>query len=315
MIPRSLFFAPKPLYKRQIIWYNILSYTVDICAFPEADLFLVLPDKKRGMMKRFLTGLILGILFVGSLVIILLTSRPEDLNMRLDKYLTSAGVSTRSATAKAVRAGEITVDGSVVRDAGMQVVPGKSVVILRGEEVLWRENVYILLNKPEGYVSATEDGRAPVVNDLLDKRDAARVFPCGRLDKYTVGLMLLTDDGEMSHRLLAPARHVAKTYFYRCREPLTDADAARLRAGVHIEGGYLTAPCGLKPETATSGRITLTEGKYHQIKQMFGAVGNEITGLERVTFGPLSLDPALARGQWRYLTEAEVAALKAAAGK
>lgn len=267
------------------------------------------------MGKSFLIGLAVGLLFVGLPVFILLSFRPEDLGMRLDKYLTLAGVSTRSATAKAARSGEITVDGETVRDPGTQITPGVSRVLLRGENVLWRENVYILLNKPEGYVSATEDSRAPVVNELLDSKDAARVFPCGRLDKYTVGLMLLTDDGVMSHRLLAPARHVAKTYAYRCREPLSEADAARLRAGVHIGGGYLTAPCVLEPETPVSGRITLTEGKYHQIKQMFGAVGNEIVWLERVTFGPLSLDPALKRGEWRYLTEDEIAALREAAGK
>lgn len=240
-------------------------------------------------------------------------NRKQKTEMRLDKYLTAAGVSTRSATAKAVRAGEITVDGVRVKDAGMQITPGVSRVVLRGVEILWREHIYVMLNKPEGYVSATEDSRAPVVNSLLDERDSQRVFPCGRLDKYTVGLMLLTDDGELSHRLLAPARHVAKTYLYRCRDPLTEDDAEKLRSGVHIEGGYLTAPCGLELLSSTEGNITLTEGKYHQIKQMFGAVGNEITALERITFGPLTLDRTLKRGEWRYLDDREIAVLYEAA--
>lgn len=233
--------------------------------------------------------------------------------MRIDKYLSASGAATRSETAKAARAGEICVDGVRVKDPGMQIVPGKVRVTFRGQEIVYREHVFIMLNKPEGYVSATEDGHAPVVTELLDDRDAPRVFPCGRLDKYTVGLMFLTDDGELSHRLLAPVRHVAKTYRYKCRDALTVENAEKLRSGVHIEGGYLTAPCGLEPDSSFSGAITLTEGKYHQIKQMFGSVGNEITYLERVTFGPLTLDPGLERGQWRYLTETEIDALYASA--
>lgn len=264
------------------------------------------------MFKQFLIGLLTGLIAVGSLAYLIFSSEPEDLGMRLDKYLTSAGVSTRSATAKAVRAGEVVVDGVTVRDTAAAVTPGVSRVFLRGEEVLWRDHLWIMLNKPEGYVSATEDSRAPVVTDLLDPRDAPRVFPCGRLDKYTVGLMLLTDDGLLSHQLLSPAHHVAKTYSYRCRDVLSEKDAERLRAGVHIEGGYVTAPCGLEQDSGTSGRITLTEGKYHQIKQMFGAVGNEIVFLERITFGPVALDPSLGRGEWRYLTPEEEKMLKAA---
>ncbi|MCQ2354148.1 MAG: rRNA pseudouridine synthase [Clostridia bacterium] len=233
--------------------------------------------------------------------------------MRLDKFLTAAGVSTRSAASKSARAGDITVNGVRVKDAGMQIDPSNDTVMLHGQTITWREHIYVMLNKPEGYVSATEDSRAPVVNALLDEHDAARVFPCGRLDKYTVGLMLLTDDGELSHRLLAPARHVAKTYRYHCRDPLTEDAAGRMREGVHIEGGYLTAPCGIEIITPTTGNITLTEGKYHQIKQMFGAVGNEITALERLTFGPLTLDGKLERGEWRYLSDEEINALYAAA--
>ncbi len=130
----------------------------------------------------------------------------------------------------------------------------------------------------------------------------------------TVGLMLLTDDGELSHRILSPARHVDKTYRYTSAKPLDDEAAVRLQNGVYIEGGYLTAPCLVKRESDFTGLITIHEGKYHQIKQMFGAVGNEITALERISFGPLALDPALGRGQVRYLTSDEVAALRTASG-
>lgn len=236
--------------------------------------------------------------------------------MRLDKYLSASGECSRRDCARDVRAGLILIDGKSARAADAEVVPGVSRVVRRGVPVVWREHIYIMLNKPEGYVSATEDKKdgCPVVTELCAERDRARVFPCGRLDKYTVGLMLLTDDGELAHRLLAPSRHVDKTYRYTAESVLSADARARLESGVYIEGGVLTAPCRVEPEDGTHGLITIHEGKYHQIKQMFGAVGNKITALERVSFGPLMLDPSLPRGGVRYLDDAEVASLYAAAG-
>lgn len=233
--------------------------------------------------------------------------------MRLDKLIANAGLGSRSEIAKAVRGGRVTLNGSPVKSPAVQVDPNKDKIVYCGKAVEYREHIYIMLNKPEGYVSATEDKNAPVVTDLLLPADGARVHPCGRLDKYTLGMMLLTDDGEMSHRLLAPARHVPKTYKYACESPLSESDKERLCAGVHIEGGYLTKPCEITMHGEFEGEITLHEGKYHQIKQMFGAVGNKITYLERITFGPLTLDPGLERGEWRYLTDDEIALLAEAA--
>lgn len=233
--------------------------------------------------------------------------------MRLDKLIANAGLASRSEISKAVRGGRVTVNGIPAKTPALQVDPEHDNVVYCGKAVNYREHIYIMLNKPEGYVSATEDKNAPVVTDLLLPADGARVHPCGRLDKYTLGMMILTDDGEMSHRLLAPARHVPKTYRYRCESPLSESDKERLCEGVHIEGGYLTKPCEMTLSTEFEGEITLHEGKYHQIKQMFGAVGNKITYLERITFGPLALDPALDRGEWRYLTEEEIALLAEAA--
>ena len=166
-----------------------------------------------------------------------------------------------------------------------------------------------MLNKPEGVVSATEDGRERTVLDLLPsgvRND--RMFPCGRLDKNTLGLMLITDNGELAHKLLAPKSHVSKTYAFRLKFPLSDADIAQLESGVDI-GGYVTAPCCVKRTDEREGKITLTEGKYHQIKLMMAAVHNQVTYLERVTFGPLVLDAALKRGEWRYLSDDEIALL------
>ena len=229
--------------------------------------------------------------------------------MRLDKMISSTGIASRSQIASAVRGGRVIVDGVVARKADMQVDPDRVSVTYCGAPVCYRQFTYIMLNKPEGYVSATEDGRLPTVIELLpEELQKIGLFPCGRLDKNTLGLMLLSNDGNTSHKLLAPKSHVAKTYAFCVKFPLSDADIDALEAGVDI-GGYVTAPCRVVRTAEREGKITLTEGKYHQIKLMMEAVHNQITYLERVTFGPLTLDPALARGEWRYLSDSEIASL------
>ena len=230
--------------------------------------------------------------------------------MRLDKLLSECGIASRKETAKAAKAGQITVNGTPAAKADMQVDPTADVVTFCGRVVKWREFVYVMLNKPDGYVSATEDSRGEqVVTSLLpEEYQKMGLFPCGRLDKHTLGLMLLTNDGQLSHRLLSPKRHVAKTYAFRVKFPLSEKDISELQSGVDI-GGYLTKSCTVTLTDEREGQITLTEGKYHQIKLMMEAVHNQITYLERITFGPLSLDPALSRGEWRELTDGEIAAL------
>ena len=229
--------------------------------------------------------------------------------MRLDKMIVSTGIASRSQISSAVRGGRVLVDGAVAKKADMQVDPDKVSVVYCGTHVCYRQYTYIMLNKPEGYVSATEDGKFPTVVELLPpEQQKIGLFPCGRLDKNTLGLMLLTNDGDTSHRLLAPKSHVTKTYAFRLKFPLSDEDIAALESGVDI-GGYVTAPCSVERTAEREGRITLTEGKYHQIKLMMEAVHNQVTYLERVTFGPLILDASLARGEWRYLTDDEIALL------
>jgi len=230
--------------------------------------------------------------------------------MRLDKMLSECGVATRSESGKAARAGRITVNGIAVRRADTQVDPEHDRVVFCGSAIVYRKFVYLMLNKPDGYISATEDGRGePVVTELVPQEYRKMgIFPCGRLDKHTLGLMLLTNDGALSHRLLAPKSHVTKSYGFRVKFPLSDEDVAALEAGVDI-GGYVTKPCRVSLADAHSGTIAITEGKYHQIKLMMEAVHNQITYLERLTFGTLGLDPTLARGAWRELTEEELAAL------
>ena len=169
-----------------------------------------------------------------------------------------------------------------------------------------------MLNKPSGYVSATEDKHLPYVLKLLSPEHQRRgLFPVGRLDRDTVGLLLMTDDGETAHRLLSPKRGVEKVYRFTCREALTEEDIACFAAGMTIDGGEICRPAFLSPSPdGRSGEVTLTEGKYHEVKRMFEAVGNRILTLERISFGGIALDPALARGEWRELAPEEISHIR-----
>lgn len=230
--------------------------------------------------------------------------------MRLDKYIVESGLATRTEISKAAKSGQITVNGQVVRRASNHIDPVTDTVTYCGKQVIWREFTYIMLNKPDGYVSATDDDKFPTVLELLpEELRRIGLFPCGRLDKNTLGLMILTNNGPLAHKLLAPKNHVDKKYFFNVKFPLSEDDVKELEAGVDI-GGYMTAPCRVELVDGKSGYITLTEGKYHQIKLMAEAVHNQITYLERVTFGPISLDEKLERGEWRHLSEIEQSALE-----
>ncbi len=225
--------------------------------------------------------------------------------MRLDKFLSNMGKATRSESGKLVRAGKVLVNGVPAKKSDMQIDPDKDEVILNGIPVTYKKFTYIMLNKPEGYVSATDDPHEKTVLDLIDPEDRRKnLFPCGRLDKNTLGLVILTNDGESAHRLLSPKHHVSKVYKFEALSPISQRDVESLEKGVDI-GGYVTKPCKFELTGEKSGKITLTEGKYHQIKRMLEAVDNKITYLERITFGNIELDPDLDRGQWRYLTKDE----------
>lgn len=225
--------------------------------------------------------------------------------MRLDKFIVESGLASRTEITKVAKNGGVTVNGQVVRRASGHIDPTSDKVTYLGKEVIWREFTYVMLNKPDGYVSATDDDKFPTVITLLpDELQRIGLFPCGRLDKNTLGLMILTNNGPLSHKLLAPKNHVSKKYRFTVKFPISDDDVKSLESGVDI-GGYVTAPCKVEMIGDKEGYITLTEGKYHQIKLMAEAVHNQITYLERVTFGPIALDQGLERGQWRYLTEGE----------
>lgn len=229
--------------------------------------------------------------------------------MRLDKYLSESGFCSRSEAGKLVRSGRVTVDGAAVRDPSKHIAETAE-VLCDGKPVLWSRYQYIMLHKPAGYVSATED-RGRTVMDLLPPAcTRLGMFPCGRLDIDTTGLLLVTNDGPGAHDWLSPKHHVTKTYAFTCASPLSEQARAQMEAGMEL-GDFTSQPAKVVLDTPQSGEITITEGKFHQIKRMFHGVDNEILTLKRLRFGPLELDAALEPGQWRYLTEDEVQALQA----
>ncbi len=231
--------------------------------------------------------------------------------MRLDKLLSECGLASRKEAAGYAKRGRITVNGEVEKSISRHIDPEKDAVVFADTPVVYRRFTYIMLNKPAGYISATEDGRLPVVTELLSPElQKLGLFPSGRLDRDTVGLMLLTNDGALSHRLLSPRHHVEKTYEFCAERRFPEGVEETFLSGMTI-GGEDCKPARLclDPDR-TSGCITLTEGKYHQIKRMFLALGNKVTFLKRITFGSLHLDESLAEGDYRHLTEEEVEALR-----
>ncbi|WP_409345778.1 pseudouridine synthase [Paenibacillus sp. MBLB4367] len=240
---------------------------------------------------------------------------------RLDKILAHTGFGTRSEIKGLVKRGSVEVNGQTVKDSGMQVDPDRDRITVDGEQAVFREFVYLMLNKPQGVVSATEDTRDRTVIDLLD--DAYRhfdIFPVGRLDKDTEGLLLLSNDGKLAHNLLSPKKHVPKTYYaiVEGTAPVGESDAAVFRQGVALDDGYVTMPAELtvlKTDTVQGAarseiELTIMEGKFHQVKRMFQAVDKKVTFLKRLSMGPLKLDEELPAGSYRELTGAELESLK-----
>lgn len=230
---------------------------------------------------------------------------------RIDKILSEANVMSRSESKAAAKKGRIAVDGIVVR-AGDTKVGDNAKITLDGMEVKREKFFYIMLNKPDGYVCSTDDPSAPTVLELLSDADKKRgLFPVGRLDKNTLGLLLISNDGGLAHKLLSPKKHVAKKYQFGCRNPLSQEAVSSLSEGVSIGDGIITKPSVIECTPAgTGGYITITEGKFHQIKRMFEAVGNKITYLKRTEFSVLTLDQELKEGEYRFLTDNEINALK-----
>jgi 16S rRNA pseudouridine516 synthase len=233
---------------------------------------------------------------------------------RLDKILSNIGYGTRKEVKDLIKAGVVQVDGRIAKDSGLQVDPISQTININNEDLVYREFIYIMMNKPQGVVSATEDNRDTTVVDLLDKSlQAFDPAPVGRLDKDTEGFLLLTNDGQLAHKLLAPKKHVPKTYFAHIEGRVEEANIVAFKNGVILDDGYETLPAELKilvQGEVSQVEIIIYEGKFHQIKRMFQAVDKEVIYLKRMAMGNLKLDENLETGEYRELKEEELMLLQ-----
>lgn len=232
--------------------------------------------------------------------------------LRLDKYLADAGVGTRSEVKQMIRKGQVLVNGETVKKPECKVKINSDQVMVNGKALSYRKNKYFLLHKPAGVVSATEDKKDQTVISLLPEELRKDVFPVGRLDKDTEGLLLLTNDGDLAHRLLSPKKHVDKTYFAHVEGKVTEEDQKAFAEGVDIGDEKVTMPAKLEIlHSAEISEILLTiqEGRFHQVKRMFEARGKKVIYLKRMSMGPLTLEPELEKGTYRELTQEELSAL------
>ena len=230
--------------------------------------------------------------------------------MRVDKLLSNVGVASRAELKKYCKQGLISVNGKVINNTGVQVDSENDDVRFNGEKIVYREFVYIMLNKPDGYISATYDKYDPIVLDLIDQSYLVfEPFPVGRLDKDTEGLLVLTNDGQLAHRVLSPKKHVPKTYYAKIQGKVTEEDILAFEKGVILDDGYETMPSQLKilkSDDMSEIELTIHEGKFHQVKRMFESVGKKVVYLKRLSMGKLKLDESLKLGEYRELTEEEV---------
>lgn len=232
--------------------------------------------------------------------------------IRLDKYLADMGCGTRQEVKKFIRSGQVSVDGIVVKKPETKVEQTVQEVFLNGEKVGYESFEYYMLNKPAGVISATEDQSCQTVVDLIKDKKRKDLFPVGRLDKDTEGLLLITNDGALAHRMLSPKKHVDKCYFARICGKVTEEDVRSFEKGVNIgsqEQPEITMPGKLEIITSddiSKIRLTIQEGKFHQVKRMFQAVGKEVIYLKRLRMGTLILDENLGIGEYRPLTKEEL---------
>lgn len=237
---------------------------------------------------------------------------------RIDKVLGNLGIGSRSEIKKMAKQGRITINAKVVKDSGTQCDPERDQIQVDGSDIIYREFIYLMLHKPAGVISATEDKFDKTVLDLVSpQHQVFAPFPVGRLDKDTEGLLLLTNDGQLAHDLLSPRKHVPKIYEAEVEGTLHHEHIELFKRGVTLEDGYVTMPASLtiveQGDEKSHNRISLTisEGKFHQVKRMFQAIGCEVVYLKRVAMGNLRLDETLLKGKYRELTEGELQQLRA----
>ena len=234
--------------------------------------------------------------------------------MRLDKLLANMGFGTRKDVKKLIKQKAVTVDEVVVKDVGLQVDPEKQAVVIFGERVTYEPMLYLLMNKPAGVISATEDNYDQTVIDLLEPYHRHfEPFPVGSLDKDTEGFLLITNDGQLTHNLLSPKKHVPKVYYAKIAGEVKPEHIEMFQQGIIIDDGYQTKPAKLtilNSGVESEIELEISEGKFHQVKRMFKAIDTEVTYLKRLSMGPLQLGDDLALGEYRELTEEEVLQLK-----
>lgn len=230
--------------------------------------------------------------------------------MRLDKFLAHANYGTRREVKKIIRSGWVSVNDQIVKNDDFKIDENKDIICVDNEQVIYQQFYYIMLNKPNGYVSAIIDDRYPTVIDLIYEDYALDLFPVGRLDLDTEGLLLLTNDGSLSHELLSPKKHVDKEYYVELEKDFNDQDIKTLEAGVAINDQEVCKEAKVKRIDNNKMMLIIQEGKYHQVKRMMHAIDNEVTYLKRVRMGSLKLDETLPLGEYRALNEEEIKMLK-----
>ena len=226
---------------------------------------------------------------------------------RLDKFLCDSGAGTRSQVKLILKAGRVTVDGVTVRDNSLKIDPDRQAVCLDGSPLGGKRRVVLMLNKPAGYITATEDPKEPTVMQLLPEQYRhMELKPVGRLDKATEGLLLFTNDGDLLHRLISPKKEIPKIYYARHEGTATAEDIQAFSAGLELRDGLICLSAKLEPLGPGESLITVCEGKYHQVKRMFASIGNKVVALRRVKMGGLDLDPTLSEGECREITAEEI---------
>lgn len=228
--------------------------------------------------------------------------------IRLDKLLSTAKCFSRTDAKKALAAGTVTVDGKIIKSGSEKVDPDNQRITFKAEPIVFRQHVYILMNKPLGVVSSTDDPLSKTVLDLLNPALLRKgLFPAGRLDKYTEGMVIITDDGHFAHHILSPKTHLPKVYEFTLDAPIVNAQLIeKFSQGVYLGNNEYSSPAILKPFDRTSGRITIFEGIYHQVRRMFDQNGGKVIRLKRISIGGLALDPRLSPGESRLLLQDEV---------
>lgn len=230
--------------------------------------------------------------------------------MRLDKFLCENNLGTRSQVKDFIRKGQVLINDRPAKKPEEKVDETKDIIVFQGRRLHYQKYHYYMLNKPKGVVSATNDNTAPTVVSLLPVPEQKELFPVGRLDKDTTGLLLLTNDGALAHDLLSPKKHVEKTYLVTPEKSLSEEAVRQLENGVDIGDDKPTLPAAVAVTEEGKLLLTIHEGRFHQVKRMLQAVDNQVMELERTCFGPIALDPTLAYGEYRPLSDAEITALR-----